>query len=78
MAITYDRVIQQVLNELGAVLGANAASADANYISAPSPSTVIGPDFVPSMVQDPLAATIGEIVEAIACLLYTSPSPRDS
>src|SRR5215471_4630189 len=66
MAITYDRVIQQVLNRLGAVLGTNPAQADTNYNAPPTTSTVVGPDFVPSQVQDPLAATIGEIVECIA------------
>jgi len=66
MAITYEKVIQQVLNELGAVTGATATTADTNYTASPTTSTVIGPDFVPSMVNDALAATLGEIVEAIA------------
>jgi len=66
MAITFDRVIQQVLNRLGAVVGTNPAQADSNYAAPPSTSTVTGPDFVPSQVQDPLAASIGEIVECIA------------
>lgn len=66
MAITFERVIQQILNELGAVLGATATAADTNYAASPTTSTVIGPDFVPSHVNDALAATLGEIAEAIA------------
>lgn len=66
MAITFERVIQQVLSELGAVLGATATAAETNYDASPTTSTVIGPDFTPSMVEDALASTIGEIVEAIA------------
>jgi hypothetical protein len=66
MAITFDSVIQQILNELGAVLGSNPAQADSNFTAPPSTSTVIGPDFVPAHAQPALAATIGEIVEAIA------------
>lgn len=66
MAITYEEVIQQVLNELGAVKGATAAAADTNFMASPTTSTVIGPDFVPSMIEAALAGTIGEIVEAIA------------
>ena len=66
MAITYEKVIQQVLNRLGAVAGATAATADTNYTASPTTSTVIGPDFVPSTVNDALAAALGEIVECIA------------
>lgn len=66
MPITYQKVVQQVLNELGAVLGATAIAADANYVAAPTTSTVIGPDFTPSMVNDAVASALGEIVEAIA------------
>lgn len=66
MAITFERVIQEVLNELGAVAGATAATADTNYTASPSTSTVIGPDFIPSMVNDALAGAIAEIVECIA------------
>lgn len=66
MAITYERVTQQVLNELGAVLGANSTTADANYAATPTTATVIGPDFTPSMVNDAVASALGEIVEAIA------------
>jgi|SRR5262245_14801633 len=66
MAITYSKVIQEVLNVLGAVAGATAATADSNYTAAPSTSTVIGPDFLASQVQDAVVACQGEIVEAIA------------
>lgn len=66
MAITFEVVIQEVLNRLGAVAGATAATADTNYNASPSTSTVIGPDFLASNVEDALAASIGEIVEAIA------------
>ena len=66
MAITFERVIQAALNRLGAVLGANASDAETNYNLAPSTSTVSGPDFTPSQVEDALAAVIGETVEAIA------------
>jgi len=66
MAITFERVIQQVLNRLGAVLGATASTADTNYAASPSTLTVVGPDFLDSHVEDALAATISEIVEAIA------------
>lgn len=66
MAITYERVIQQVLNRLGAVLGATASTAEANYDASPTTSTVIGPDFTPGMIEDALASTFGEIVECIA------------
>lgn len=66
MAITFERVIQQVLNELGAVKGATAIDAETNYDAAPTTSTVIGPDFTPGMVEDALAVTIGKTVEAIA------------
>lgn len=66
MSITYDRVKQQILNELGAVVGSTPAAADSNYSAVPSTSTVIGPDFLASHVEDALAATIGEIAEAIA------------
>lgn len=66
MAITYPKVIQECLNVLGAVLGATPSAADANYTATPSTSTVIGPDFLASQVQEALAATIAETVEAIA------------
>ncbi len=66
MSITYERVIQQILNRLGAVLGATAATAETNYDASPTVSTVIGPDFLPTHVEDALAATLGEIVECIA------------
>lgn len=66
MAITFESVIQQILNELGAVKGATPAQADANYTASPSTATVIGPDFLPSQVQDALAATISKTVECIA------------
>lgn len=66
MAITFERVIQQILNRLGAVAGATASAATTNYDASPTASTVIGPDFVPSTVNDSLASTLGEIVEAIA------------
>lgn len=66
MAFTFPGVIQQVLNELGAVKGATATDADANFTAAPSISTVIGPDFLPAMVQPALAGAIGKIVECIA------------
>lgn len=66
MSITYEKVIQQALNRLGAVLGATATTADTNYTASPTTSSVIGPDFVPSMVNDALAASLAEIVECIA------------
>jgi hypothetical protein len=66
MPITFERVIQQVLNRLGAVAGGTAVSAESNYDTSPSTSTVSGPDFTPHQVNDALAATIGEVVEAIA------------
>jgi len=66
MAITFDSVIQQVLNELGAVLGINAAQADSNFLAPPSTSTVDGPDFVPTMIQPALAGVISQTVECIA------------
>lgn len=66
MAITYESVIQQILNALGAVKGATASQSDSNFTASPSVSTVIGPDFVPSMVQPALAIAIGRTVEAIA------------
>jgi hypothetical protein len=66
MAITYSKVIQECLNILGAVLGGNAAAAETNYTAAPSTSTVSGPDFLASQVQDAIVAAQGEIVEAIA------------
>lgn len=66
MAITYSSVIQQILNELGAVKGATAATADTNFTATPDVTTVIGPDFVPNMIDPALAATLAEIVEAIA------------
>lgn len=66
MAITFERVIQQALNRLGAVSGVNASDAETNYDATPTTSTVDGPDFTPSMIEDALAATIGETVEAIA------------
>lgn len=66
MAITYNKVKQEVLNLLGAVLGATVATADANYTATPSTSTVIGPDFLASHVEDAIVSAFGEIVEAIA------------
>lgn len=66
MAITYEDTIQQILNVLGAVKGATAADADTNFTSAPTTSTVIGPDFVPSMVEPALARALGRVAEAIA------------
>lgn len=66
MPITFESVIQQILNELGAVKGATAADADANFTASPSVLTVIGPDFVPSHVQPALAGVISETVECIA------------
>lgn len=66
MALTYDSVTQQILNVLGAVLGSNPSQADANFTAPPTTSTVIGPDFVPAMVQPALASTLSEIVECIA------------
>jgi hypothetical protein len=66
MAITFEKVIHEILNELGAIKGATAADASTNFNASPSTSTVIGPDFVPAMVEPALAATLGETVEAIA------------
>lgn len=66
MAITYDKVTQEVLNLLGAVLGSIASAADTNYTATPSTSTVIGPDFLASQVLDAIVQAQGEIVEAIA------------
>jgi hypothetical protein len=66
MSITYEDVTQEILNVLGAVKGATAAVADTNFAASPTTSTVIGPDFVPRMIYPALAATLGEIVEAIA------------
>lgn len=66
MAITYESVIQQILNELGAVKGATAVDASTNFSASPTTSTVIGPDFVPTMVEPALASTISKTVEAIA------------
>jgi hypothetical protein len=66
VSITYAKVTQEVLNLLGAVLGATATTADTNYTASPTTSTVIGPDFLPSQVQDAIVAAQGEIVEAIA------------
>src|SRR5438093_12851816 len=66
MAITYNKVTQEVLNILGGVKGENPTTADSNYTATPTVSTVIGPDFVPAHVLDAVIATQGEIVEAIA------------
>jgi hypothetical protein len=66
MAITYEKVTQEVLNLLGGILGASPATAEANYSTSPSTSTVIGPDFLPSQVLDAIATAQGEIAEAIA------------
>lgn len=66
MAITFEKVTQEILNVLGAVLGSTPADAQTAYTVSPSITTVIGPDFLASQVQDQLAATLGEIVEAIA------------
>jgi len=66
MPLTFERVIQQALNRLGAVLGGTATTVESNYDAAPGVSTVSGPDFTPHTVNDALAATIGELVEAIA------------
>src|SRR5262245_55866759 len=66
MPITFEVVIQQILNELGAIKGATAVTADTNFTSSPSTSTVIGPDFIPSMVQPALASSISDTVEEIA------------
>ena len=68
MAITFESVIQQVLNELGNVKGANPVAADSNFTATPSTATVLGPDFIPSMVQPALAATLSELVEVIASM----------
>jgi hypothetical protein len=66
MAITYAKVTQEVLNLLGAIKGATPVLAEASYTAAPDTSTVIGPDFLASQVQDSIAVALGEIVEAIA------------
>ena len=66
MAITFEQVIQSVLNELGAVEGANAVDAATNFNATPSTATVNGPDFIPDHVEVALAATISETVECIA------------
>lgn len=66
MPITYEKVIQEVLNELGAVKGATAATAETNYAASPATSTVFGPDFTPAMVKDAVAVGLGETVEDIA------------
>ena len=66
MSLAYSKVINEVLNLLGAVAGATAASADANYTASPSTSTVDGPDFLPNQVVDAIFAAQGEIAEAIA------------
>lgn len=66
MPITFESIIQQILNELGAIKGATAVDAATNFNASPSTSTVIGPDFVPDHVQPALAATISETVECIA------------
>jgi hypothetical protein len=66
MAITFEGVIQQILNALGAVKGATATDADTNFSAVPTVATVIGPDFVPRMVEPALARALGRIAEAIA------------
>lgn len=66
MAITYAKVTQEILNVLGAVKGHDPSTAETNYAATPSTSTVTGPAFLASQVQDALVASQGEIVEAIA------------
>jgi hypothetical protein len=66
VAITFDAIVQEVLNLLSAVEGSDPDTAESNYTGAPTTSAVIGPDFTPAMVKDAVAGAIGEIVEAIA------------
>lgn len=66
MSVSWNKAKQKVANALGAVAGATAATADANYLGTISTSSVIGPDFTPAMIEDALVAALGRIVEAIA------------
>lgn len=66
MSVSWNKVKQQVAKRLGAVAGATAVTADANYSAAITTSTVIGPDFTPAMIEDALVVALGKIVEAIA------------
>ena len=66
MSIAWNKVKQEVANLLGAVAGTTAALADSNYAATISDSTLIGPDFAKTPIEDALVAALGEIVEAIA------------
>lgn len=66
MAITYNKVKQEVANLLSAVLGSTSASAEANYTTTIADGTLIGPDFQKTAIEDAIVAAQGEIVEAIA------------
>lgn len=66
MAITYNKVKNEVATLLGAILGATSATAEANYVATMADGTLIGPDFTKTMIEDAVVAAEGEIVEAIA------------
>lgn len=66
MSVTWNSIFQQVADLLGAVAGATASTKEANYQAAISTSTVIGPDFTGTPIQDAAANVLAEIVEAIS------------
>lgn len=65
MSVAYSKIFRQVANELGAFKGSTAADAETNYTSALSTTTLKGPDFTPTMIEDAVVTSIGKIVQAI-------------
>ena len=50
MSVAYNKLFQEVANELGAIKGNTASDAETNYTSTLSSSTPYGPDFTPTMI----------------------------
>jgi hypothetical protein len=66
MATSWNTIFQGIAHLLGAVKGATVATAETNYTSAISNSTLIGPDYTGTPIQDAVAAVLAEIIEAIS------------
>lgn len=65
MSVAYSKIFRQVANELGAFKAATASDAETNYTATLSTSTLKGPDFTPSMIEDAVVNAMAKIVQAI-------------
>lgn len=66
MATSWNSIFQRIAHLLGAVKGANVADAEANFVATLSSSTLIGPDYTGTPINNAAVSALMEIVEAIS------------